>query len=257
MPLTNEHTLSVEARVFTLTKNDSLKAAVNYDDEAQEYNFWETVDRRVFDSSVSLIVPGYSTIQANDLRWFIHQGLIEQIKNRAKARRGRVYLSKLTLDALKDLRKRPGIKSSDVVKLFDHVLELRNKTIGACRPEDMFVTLNAAAYKGKVLRFLYPDEKTGVLYSRRVKVKRVNTDDFANVWFDAVSYVTNDSKSRLFRKAARFRRYKLLKASEMLLEETPVRKLQPTLMIVSSLKKDRLITSVQSYDALTSVATTN
>lgn len=254
MPLTTDRSSSDQARVFVLPKNKLQSTKVSYS-QATEYAFWQPVDRHIFESSVSVILSGYSKQEARDLSWFIHQSLVALIEARKTSLRGRTYLSKLTVKALKGLRHHSGINSSDAVELIKDVFELRTKTIGAIRLEDMFVTLKEAEYKGRVLRFLYPDEKTGVLRTRRVKVKRVNTDDFTNVWFDAESYVKDDGKNRLGRKERRFRRYRLSKASEILLEETPVRKLQAPLVIVSSIARGELKTSVQGYESLTSVAT--
>jgi len=203
------------------------------------------------DSSFEVILPGYGSyvditgtlFGAKALVGMLFSELQRNVEMRIIGRKRRTYLVNAAPSILTN-----GAQSTATLHTFgdskftqiaDNVFELRSVRYGASTLASKRATVEAAYKKKRILRFVYQDPDSGVSYTRRVAVTKLRNWDSENPGFSSNNAAQNGE---------RYRNYNLDKASYVLVERVPTKKLLPQTVVEFKLHQGKLTAHLSAHE---------
>lgn len=203
------------------------------------------------DSSFEVILPGYGSyvdttgtlFGAKALVAVLFSELQRNVEMRIIGRKRRTDLVNAAPSILTSGEKSTAtlhtFGDSKFTQIADNVFELSSVRYGASTLASKRATVETAYKKKRILRFVYQDPDSGVSYTRRVAVTKLRNWDSANPGF---------SSNNAAKNGQRYRNYNLDKASYVLVERVPVRKLHPQTVVEFKLHQGKLTARLSALE---------
>jgi len=203
------------------------------------------------DSSFKVILPGYGSYADSTGTLFGAKALVgalftelqRNVEMRIIGRKRKTYLVNeapaiLTNGEL-SLATLHTFGDSKFTQIAPDIFELRSIRFGASTLASKRATVDVAYKKKRILRFVYRDPDSGVSYTRRVAVTKLRNWDSVNPGF---------SSNNAAKNGERYRNYNLDKASYVLVEKVPIRKLHPQTVVEFKLHQGKLTAHLSSLE---------
>lgn len=223
----------------------------SFDKELEDTFYASSALDYFYDSSFKVILPGYGGYVDANRTLFGAEALIKglfaelqrNVEMRIIGRKRKTHLVNeapaILMNGEESTITYHTFGNSKFTQIADDIFELRSVRYGASTLASKKATVETAYKKKRILRFVYQDPDSGVSYTRRVAVTKLRNWDSANPGF---------SSNNAAKNGQRYRNYNLDKASYVLVERVPVRKLHPQTVVEFKLHQGKLTAHLSALE---------